>query len=87
MNDCDWVAAETAEDAIRFYLDLISEKDTPENRSEYLEEPIVALSLADMDKLRFHDTDNNTRCSFTERLADEMTRGAKFPAFFASTEY
>jgi hypothetical protein len=87
MNDCDWVAAETAEDAIKFYLDMISVKDTPEDRAEYLEEPIEALPQEAMDRLRFYDPDNDIRCSFTEQLAKELARGQTFPAFFASTEY
>jgi hypothetical protein len=87
MNDCDWVAAESPESAIAYYLDMISEKDTPENRAEYLEEPIVPLDAADMNKLRFNDTDENKVRSFREQLDLEIARGQKFPCFFASTEY
>jgi len=86
MNDCDWVAAETAESAIKFYLDMISEKDTPESREEFLEEPIEPLADEHMDKMRFHDEDGRVR-SFTEQLAKEHAKGKTFPAFFASTEY
>jgi len=87
MNDCDWVAAETSEDAVVYYLDMISAKNTPEDRFEYLEEPIEALGDDDMKKLQFHDPEAGTKHSFADQLEAEKEAGRKFPSFFASTEY
>lgn len=88
MNDCDWVAAASPEEAIAFYLREVADgKDTPENREEYIEEPIEALAAEHMEKLRYHDSETGKVRSFAEQLALEISEGKPFPSYFASTEY
>jgi hypothetical protein len=90
VNDCDWVAAETLEDALAFYAkeffagDL--EEAFPDGESEAAE--AAEVTDAGMDRLKFHDDDDRsiTR-TFREELQRRIDAGDTFPQFFASTEY
>ena len=86
MNDCDWMAAETLEEATAVYLrDFGGGLDA----DEALDQP-HEVSEAGMDRLRFHDDDAETPedyRTFRQELQVRMARGDKFPCFFASTEY
>lgn len=91
MNDCDWYAGETLDDAIRSYFGMMGEKDTPENREEYLHDPTV-LSEEDMEHYTFHDLDGTwgdpkTEYTFRQALDRMIADGVTFPNFFASTEF
>ena len=85
MNDCDWMAAETLEDAkvayLRDYAGGLDEEESLDNPHE--------LSGEEMDHLRFFDLEAEPRenCSFREQLERLITAGQEFPCFFASAEY
>lgn len=87
MNDCDWVAAETAEQAMEWYL-----KETGVSKGEATDgEPAVELTAAEMLTLKFVDreeADPPVERTFEEELAERVALpGAAFPQLFASTEY
>lgn len=84
MNDYDWVAAESAEQAAHYYRTRLmdeygmEEEDIPEKLTE-----------EDMHRLVFHHEDGS-EVSFMERLEEELhgtDPEAREPFFFASTEY
>jgi hypothetical protein len=83
MNDYDWVAAQTAEEAADYYRIFFmteygeEEEDIPEKLAEH-----------DLMNLVFHHEDGH-EVSFMERLEEELkNRGEdRSPFFFASTEY
>jgi hypothetical protein len=92
MNDCDWFAGTDLESCIVCYLtEYVSNVDTPENRTEYLDDP-YELSDATIDRLKFTDVegewgDRNKEYTFREALENMIKAGVRFPAFFASTEF
>jgi hypothetical protein len=84
VNDCDWMAAATAEEATAGHKELGMDcDDDPAEPS--------ALTEEDMQRLVFQDEDNTTgevtRRSFREQLDKMIAEGEKFPCFFASTEF
>ena len=86
MNDCDWVAAETLEEAKSWYKDFCSSSSDPDE--EVFDDP-HEVSSEDMKKLKFNDEDGSkpvTR-TFQEQLDRIVDRGEPFPLFFASSEY
>jgi hypothetical protein len=97
MNDCDWYAAATAEDALRGMATALCFPDGPQGiadmRNEYDVGDPVEVSAADMERLRFRflDEDGETvpesSTTFRERLAEMVRDREDFPCFFASTEY
>ena len=95
MNDCEWYAAETAEDALKAMADNLCFEVTPEGiaamRKEYeVGEPIELTELY-LDRLRFNrtneDGETEETCTYREQLASMIADGEDFPCFFASTEY
>jgi hypothetical protein len=82
MNDCDWVAAETLEDAIKTYAQMIGTGFDPEDD---LSDP-HALTDEQMDKLMFTDEDEKKR-TFREQLNRMIEAGEELPGFFATTEF
>lgn len=87
MNDCDWVAAESLEDAF----------DVPEaqlgfSRDEWKDlcDDPKELTEEELDSHQFtpdpYDK-SNAKISFREELNRRIQLGEKFPQFFASTEY
>jgi len=94
MNDCDWYAGETAEDALRAMAENMCFETTPEGiaamRKEYEVEP-VELDDTVLDSLTFMDTDEQekpiARRSFREQLALMIEQGSDFPCMFASAEF
>lgn len=88
MNDCDWMAAETLEQAIQEYkanfsgdgFGAFDEKDSPRE-----------LTSEEMDRLMFRETGSDDepldKKSFRTKLEEMIADGEKFPAFFASTEF
>jgi hypothetical protein len=84
MNDCDWMAAETLEEAKAAYIATVW-AGTREPEHDAFDDPGEILP-EHYDKLMFTDFDENTKCTFREQLNKMIARGDKFPAFFASTE-
>lgn len=96
MNDYDWYAAETVEDALKEMAETLScgtdPDDIAEMRREYQVKNPVELTDEDMDRLKYIDTDENDDPegdprTFREQLAKMISEGDKFPCMFASTEY
>jgi hypothetical protein len=95
MNDCDWYAGATADDAIRGMAENLCYDTTPEAIAEMCEEYTVEpveLTAEDMERTMFSDEDEDgtpgqvTR-SFRAQLDAMIAAGDEFPYFFASTEY
>jgi len=82
MNDCDWVAAETLEDAKAFYLrdcwSGVEDEGTFDDPHE--------VPADKMQTMIFH-SDEHGDLTFQQELDRQIANGGKFPAFFASTEY
>jgi hypothetical protein len=82
VSDCDWWLAETADQArdaaIEFYGgdDCVSELDE-----------VVEVPDDELERLQFHDEDDDTSRSFKEQVAKRIKEGANKPELFASTEY
>jgi len=94
MNDCDWYAGETPEDAIRGMAEWIGYETTPEAIAEMCAELTVKpveLSDAELDQTMYEEVDGpmpfSQKLTFRERLAEMLVDGDEFPSFFASTEY
>lgn len=92
VNDCDWVAARSAEEALEFYM-----RDTRNDRATSLgysdDDPEAATALPDeltpedMHRLKFLSDDGpGTRITFREQLDRLIAAGQQFPVHFASTE-
>lgn len=85
MNDCDWMAAETLEEAKAAYIATVW-AGTREPEVEAFDDP-GEISEEQYDKLLFTDFDANTKCTFRQQLERMIQQGEEFPAFFASTEF
>lgn len=83
VNEADWIAAHSLEEAERYYL-----KETWLPADEAIEDS-HELSEAALDRLQRwdEDPDDGPRKSFREALADDLQNGLKAPYFFASTEW
>lgn len=84
LNEYDWYAAETLEEAIAGYKELTGVGD------DGVDDP-WELDDEELDRLKFHFTDDNEQStgvvmSFRDALAKRIADGEKFPYFFASTE-
>lgn len=89
MNDADWVAAETLEDATKCLADTIANGIVDDDFiEEYIDTPFELDSVA-MDTMTFvhEDEINGPRTSFKDELESRIKNGDKFPQFFASSEY
>lgn len=80
LNDYDWWAAETLEEAKAAYLNETGMKEADEPFDDPHELDEVA-----MNHFRFREEDGTTR-TFREQLEKMVSNGQDFPAFFASTE-
>lgn len=79
MNDCDWVAAESLEQAKKFALD---------DPGTEIEDP---RELTDADMLRLkHSGDDGVEydppITFKEELERNIADGVEFPCIFATSE-
>lgn len=84
MDDCDWYAGRSLDEACALYKEHTGEMPDPENVSE--------LSSDDLDRLKFIVDEPNRvadpkRISFREQLQNLVDAGETFPFYFASTEY
>ncbi|WP_145964069.1 hypothetical protein [Chromobacterium phragmitis] len=80
MNDCDWVAARSKEDAIQFYGEIAMPEDF---------ENVQELSAQQLDSLQFHvdDNHNGPTITFRQRLQQLVDADETLPQLFASTEF
>ena len=81
INDCDWVAASTLEEAYTYAY-----KHFDEDPDYFDKDEIKELTSEEMDRLTFIDEDESKR-TFREELQLLIDKKEKMPAFFASTEY
>lgn len=83
MNECDWMAAATLEEAIEEYKANFG-GDFDEN------DPPYELTAEQMDELMFRETDEDdaplATKSFRIKLDEMIAEAETFPCFFASTE-
>ena len=98
MNDCDWYAAETLDEAKLCMAKMVANGEvTPAFEKEFLDNPRW-IDDAEMDSLKFceeydertdyaNELDYRRKVSFREKLRQMIDAGEKFPTFFASTEY
>ncbi len=95
MNDCDWYAAASLEDAKKCMAENFNFKTTPKGIAEMCEECGVTdpeeLDDEDMSSRMFSveqdDSNGHETTSFRGRLDQMIAAGDEFPCFFASTEY
>jgi hypothetical protein len=87
MNDCDWVAAETKEEAIQCLAELLGDKPTDKFIEDNDIDPEV-VSDERMLELKHNGEDGAGPVrTFREELDSLIKDGTKFPMHFASTEY
>lgn len=95
MNNCDWYAGVTAEDALRGMAENLGFETTPEGiaelRKEYTVEEPRELSAEEMDLCMYVEenedsTPSRVKRSFRAQLDQMIAAGEEFPCFFASTE-
>jgi len=77
LNDYEWYAAETLEEAIAAEM-----KDTGLPRDEVVDGFEGELTEEQMDTLRYHDEDGQSR-TFREHLQRMQEEGVEFPCLFA----
>lgn len=85
LNDCDWYAAETLEEAIDCAVEL-----TGVSREEIVEPSYSPYELTEEQMNNHTMIDEDTKepvGSFTEVLAQRIKEGQMFPQLFASTEF
>jgi len=81
MNDCDWMAAATAEEALKEYREhYCGDELEPDD-------PLVELTVEQMAVMEYYDEETGETRSFQEQLNLMILSGEVFPTFFASTEF
>ncbi|QND84555.1 Uncharacterized protein ChrSV_2329 [Chromobacterium vaccinii] len=80
MNDCDWVAARSKEEAIQFYGEIAVPEDF---------ENVQELSAQRLDTEQFHigPTWYSPTITFRQRLQQLVDAGEPVPQLFATTEF
>lgn len=91
MNDCDWYAARSLDEAKASYARTVHSDnyDVAEDKDGIFDDP-YELTAEQMDRLRFWgdaDEPSKTPITFREQLSKMVADGDSFPCFFASTEY
>lgn len=82
VDDCDWYAAETEEEAIQAAM-----ADSGESREYYEEEKQGELSAETMLSYKFTEEDGNeAEKTFRQKLDEMIAEGQSFPCCFACTE-
>lgn len=82
LNDCDWWADTSLEEAIKNYLN-----ETGMSHEDGIEDP-YELSDDEMKNIIHSGEDGaGPRMAFIDRLLMDIAEGMKFPCLFASTEY
>ncbi len=87
INDVEWWAGDcTPEEMLKFYMDEtgVTHEEATGSEDEYPK----PLTEEEMDKMKFCDEDNpSVKRTFREELQRMIDGGAKFPSFFATTEF
>jgi hypothetical protein len=91
MNDCDWYAGETLEQAEQAMAENLSYDSVEALRADGIVEDPAELTSSDMDCLMYaEDTEDGApgevQITFRARLDEMIAAGENFPCFFASTE-
>lgn len=95
MNECDWYAAATPEEAKRGLAENMGYESVKAMYEDWaIEGEPHELSDWDLDRLRVkceaedggYDPDGEEQ-TFRARLAEMVADGEEFPCFFASTEF
>jgi len=86
MNEEDWYAAESLDDAIEERRRDVGEDQLSAELAEFkprqlTDEELVSLEYVDI------EADPIERRSFRDQLQREIEQGVKFPRLFATTEY
>ena len=83
MNDYDWVAASSLEEAIKWYAE---DCELPED--EACDDP-YELTEHSLKEHTFYEEwpEKDHPITFYDRLNNIVSEGCKFPCLFASTEY
>lgn len=90
MNDCDWYAARTPEEAVEAMRENMGYKSIEELRGDAMfESEPQELSDGDMDRLSFYldDSGKGQKISFRAQLQRMIEGADELPGFFASTEF
>lgn len=85
MNDYDWYAAETMEEAVQCMSETLQES-IPTLLSDHEIDPKLMSNKA-IDKTPFYCSETQSNITFRIELNRMTAKGHKFPSFFASTEY
>ncbi len=84
LNDCDWFAAETLEEAIQCARGEFGYTDDSFDEAYELDDD-------ELDRLQYRFTDDDDKpigtMSFRAALAKRIAEGEQFPFIFASTEH
>lgn len=83
VNDCDWYAAESLEEALEELAQMGGEEALEEAREFGPRE----LTEEELDSHLFTDEDTQEERPFREQLALMVAKGERFPQLFASTEF
>ncbi len=96
INDCEWVAAKDQLDAAIGYAEAMCDSIEEVLADERIDRKCGCpreLSMKELRALKYHDEDDEgfgktgyKPRSFLQQLKLEIGRGAKFPAYFATTE-
>lgn len=85
INDCEWVAARSLEEAKTFYLEMVS------GDTSVLDEGCpVELTELQLDRMTYSDDQgdpNASKRSFREELQKRIAAGVQFPEYFATSEF
>jgi len=82
MNDCDWWADYSKDEARKNYLEALSEKDLSDPHNYIDDDYFGDLSEGALNELFFRESRECTKITFKARLA-QLDK----PQFFASTEF
>jgi hypothetical protein len=82
INDYEWIAAETMEEAIQCEIDICGV-----SREEAYDESVAhELSEEEMNTFFFIE-DDQSKVPFVDKLNSLIKEGVEFPCYFASTEF
>ena len=82
LNDYEWYASETMEEAISFCMEFCNI-----GREEAYDESVAhELTKEEMEKYTYQEDDGITR-TFSQELQLMIDSGVRFPCFFAGTDF
>lgn len=88
MNDCDWVAAHSKEEAMKYYAQWLGNASVEEAISDGMFDP-EAIAECSLDEEMWSDWEdpNKYKTTFRAVIAERAEHGDHSPFFIASTEY